>query len=85
MENNQIIERNEIENTPFVMVTLEQGSFVALGNYRVSEVYETKEEAENYIKTITWDNLFNVIISLFEHLKNINVSELTEKSTYKIN
>jgi hypothetical protein len=85
MENTQIIERTEIEKTPFVLVTLEQGNFIALGNYRVSELYATKEEALEYINTITWDNLFNVVISLFEHLKNINVSEITEKTTYKLN
>ncbi len=79
-----IIEREEIERTPFLLVTHERGSFIALGNYRISENYETKEEALKYIEKINWDNLFNVMVSLVQHLKNIEVSDLIETETFKL-
>ena len=87
MENqptNLIIEREEIEKTPFLLVTHENGSFIALGNYRISENYETKAEALNNINTNNWDHLFNLMVSLVQHLKNIDVSDLIETETFKL-
>jgi|NOAtaT_7_FD_contig_101_1041401_length_3353_multi_3_in_0_out_0_2 hypothetical protein len=87
MENqttNLIIEREEIEKTPFLLVTHEDGSFIALGNYRISENYETKAEALNYINTINWDNLFNVMVSLVQYLKTVDVSAHIETEKFKI-
>ena len=79
-----IIEREEIENTPFLLVSHERGSFIALGNYRISENYETKAEALNYIEKINWDNLFNVMVSLVQHLKTIDVSAHIETEKFQL-
>lgn len=83
-QNTLIIEREEIEKTPFLLVTHEGGSFVALGNYRLSENYESKEEALAYINNITWENLFNVMVSLVQYLKNIPVDDLTTKERFLV-
>lgn len=62
--NSQIKETEPVENTPFTMITiLDQGSFVALGNYRVSD-YQTKSDCLDQIHGKEWHLLINVIQSM---------------------
>lgn len=57
----QLIEREEIENTPFQLITREKESFIALGKYRVSNYYNSKEEALGALTTEFWEIQMTVI------------------------
>lgn len=71
-ENTQIINRKEVENTPFVIVTTDQGSIAVMGSYRLTEWKKTEEEAENEIIAITWNNIIKVMSCIANHEINLN-------------
>lgn len=61
----KLIEREHIKGTPFQIITLEQGSFIALGNRRLNE-YTSKERCMEMIECQEWELLMNVIVSMYE-------------------
>lgn len=65
----QLIVREKIENSPFwVIGTEDSGYFVVLKHYRISETYETVEEARNAIHTEKWNIAFRMCAIIFEIL-----------------
>lgn len=66
----ELIERTEIKDSPFVVTTVGVGSFVTMGKYRLTEVFDRKEEAIQNAELITWNRLIQVIILLNEELKD---------------
>lgn len=51
-----------VENTPFYLVTDEQGTHITMGNYLVTDkVFDTEEEADEYIMLNEWALLIPVI------------------------
>lgn len=45
----------------FSVVTTEEGTFVAMGNNRISKMYNTVDEAQFAIDNRDWELLFNVV------------------------
>lgn len=74
-EKNELIKRTEVEGTPFIIVETEGKCFATLGNYKVSEDYETSIEAELAIKEINWKNLINLMIVINDYCKSLNKLE----------
>jgi hypothetical protein len=68
IENEQLIKRYEVENSPFVIVNIDNVYFGTLANYKLTKDYETKEEAEKALTEPTWNNITNLIIILHEIL-----------------
>lgn len=65
--NYELLERIEIQGTPFTMVgSEEQGYFAAMQRYRITERHKTKEEVLNYIDTNMWKIIVNITIILTE-------------------
>ena len=63
----------DIPNTPFKLVTLEQGHFIAYGNNRLSDIVETEKDAMKIIEEKSWDFIGTFVISVvtsFDNLKN---------------
>ena len=60
-----------VEGTPFKLVTVEEGSFLAIGTYRLHEPRETKEEALKYMDENKWDLILHMILILDETKKEI--------------
>jgi len=58
---NELAELIPIEDTPFTVVRLDKQYFLSMGKYRLSELYNTYEEATQDIHTITWNRLVQVI------------------------
>lgn len=67
----KIIERDPIEDTPFVIVTIEQGSFIALGNRRITE-YMPKDECKRLIKDRNWELITNLSVTVYERMAELN-------------
>ena len=61
--------------TPFTLVTDEGKVYGVMGKYRLTEGFESEEEAEKEVKKITWDRLIQVIsimINEQDKIKNLN-------------
>ncbi|AXH77326.1 MAG: replication initiator protein [Microviridae sp.] len=61
-----------VENTPFVMITIKDETFGAFGQYRITEVYKTKEECEKELTQITWNRIIQIITLVNEMLNKKN-------------
>ena len=79
-----MIEREEIENSPFTIITMEGQSFGVMGEYRLTEKGETKEEVREKLEKITWNRLIQVIMILGE-IKEKNENESKISNLNKLN
>jgi len=70
VENEQLIKRHEIKDTPFTIVEIEEEFFGSMGQYRLTEKYGTYQEAHDAVTANTWNNITNLIITIHEILKN---------------
>lgn len=67
----QLIQQEEIPHTPFTLVTvLDKGSFIALGNMRLTDYLPTKEHAIDVITEESWDFLLSVIIAIVKTIED---------------
>lgn len=57
--NKKLIERERVENTPFWLITTEQGSWIAMGGYRITEV-KGREEVLEEVGYISWDMIVRI-------------------------
>lgn len=61
--NYSVINREQVENSPFWIITIEDKKhFIALGNTRCTEPTENKEELIQMIEEKDWNLLFQVIV-----------------------
>lgn len=60
-----LIERERVDNTPFTIVTIQQGTFIAISNRRVTD-YITKEECYNLIKEKPWSLIIESLLTILE-------------------
>lgn len=60
-QNEQTLSREEIPDTPFVIISSDKEHFGTLGNFRITEIYLTKEIAIEETKKITWNRIIQVI------------------------
>lgn len=77
--NSELLETNQVENTPFTIVKHDNKYFGVLGNHRITELFETKEECETELKDINWNRVMQVIWAVVEKFTKININELNEK------
>lgn len=63
----ELIEREEIKDSPFTVITTDNKSFGVMGNYRLTEAGSKKEIKEELSK-ITW----NRVVQVFMLLAKIN-------------
>lgn len=56
----------EIEKTPFLLINSDQGYFIAIGNNRLSAVYNTPEEALKTIDEEKWHYVFQIAMIITE-------------------
>lgn len=61
---NELIERENINNTPFTIITMEGYSFGVLGEYRITEKNNSKEEIRKELEEITWNRIVQVLMIL---------------------
>jgi len=59
----------KVENTPFSIVSCEEGHFIALGNYRLSEFEDSVAECEEIIEKRDWNFLFSVFVAVAKESK----------------
>lgn len=67
----KIIEREHVDNTPFIIITTESGAFIALGENRISDLEEDKQKLIDSINKIDWKILINTILVIIEKQEQI--------------
>ena len=65
-ENKELLERHEVENTPFTIIGTEGKYFGSMGKFRITEPKGTKEEIEKELGEITWNRIVQIILLLLE-------------------
>lgn len=64
--NTQIIERMEIEGTPFTAIRTEKGCFGTWGKVRLTDIMETIPEVEEMLTGFKWEVMLAVVIQVAE-------------------
>lgn len=64
-----IVEKENIKDTPFWLLKIEQGWFLAMGDNRLSEIYKTKKEALNHLEKNHWNIIMQLILIVEKTLK----------------
>ena len=67
----ELVKRTEVKQTPFTIITTNEGSFVTLNKYRISEYMTTEEECEDWCLDMNWNKLITVMMILQE-LKEVH-------------
>ena len=77
----ELISRKEVKDTPFTIISLNDKSqhFATLGEYRITEIYDKVNKAEEEVVKITWNRLIQVIMILQEKNKNNELVKLEVK------
>jgi hypothetical protein len=78
-----LISLESIENTPFTLITTEEGNFCAMGLCRITEVYASKDEAILAATSLTWNNIVTVMMIISEKMKTMNISEIQNNQPLK--
>lgn len=60
----ELIKVDNITGTPFTTVTTDDGTFVAMGKYRLTDVYEHKEDAILQASTNNWEFILSVMYAV---------------------
>lgn len=77
--NSELIQRDEVKDTPFMIITIEdKGSFGALGEYRITETYKTKEAVRQEVEKITWNRVIQVMMIINDKMEKeeINLKQI---------
>lgn len=70
-KNEELIKREDIKDSPFHLISTEKGHFVSVGEYRITELRETREQALDDIKDITWNRIVQIVLILMEQRQKI--------------
>lgn len=65
----QLMQYHQVKDTPFTIIKHEKGNTLMLGKYRLSEDYETAEEAMTDATRMHWDRIMQVIGVMIEEYK----------------
>lgn len=68
--NTELLEKEEVEGTPFTIVKNEELWYILLGKYRLTEGYEDKEEALKEANVINWNKILQVCIIIGKEVNN---------------
>lgn len=68
-DKSKLIEKIEIENTPFTIMKHKDEWYILIGKYRLSEGYINKLEALEEAKKMTWEKIMQVIGVMIEEYK----------------
>ena len=79
----EIIQKEEIKDTPFTIITVENKSFGTMGDYRITEPKKTVKEVKEELEKITWNRILQVVMILDEVKEKMKTNNKTNKKTNK--
>ena len=65
-KNKEIIEKFNIKNSPFTVITVNNEHFGVMGEYRMTESYKTRGECVEELEKMTWNRIIQVMFVLAE-------------------
>ena len=65
-KNEQMVERMQIENSPFTIISVDNKHFGVMGEYRMTEEMNSRGEVEDELRCITWNRIVQVMLVLSE-------------------
>lgn len=69
-DNKELISNEPIKGTPFRMVGNEfNGYFIGLKNYKITDTYDTKEEALERLEAEKWEVIARIITIMYAVIK----------------
>lgn len=72
-QNEELIHVEQIPNTPFSTVTVEEGTFIAIGRYRLTDYFETELDAVNFVhQTNNWYLMMSLMHTIILTQNQIN-------------
>ena len=74
--NTELLKTTQLENTPFSIVELDNKYFGTIQNYRLTELYDNAQEAEQELTNFNWNNFTKVVLVLIEIMKSKDLNEL---------
>ncbi len=70
-EKTELVKRIDMEDSPFIVVETRGQYFGAMGNYRLTELYDDLEECKKEVEEFSWNRAVQVMMLLNEKL-NVN-------------
>ncbi|AXH74418.1 MAG: hypothetical protein [Microviridae sp.] len=64
----ELIQRDEVENTPFQVITINKESFGVFGQYRITEMYHTKQQCMAELRRMDWNRIVQICTLINEML-----------------
>jgi len=77
--NTELIERYRVPNTPFDMITINSETFGTFGKFRITEIYQSKEECLKILEKVDWNRLVQIMTLVFE-LMNKEASNILRQN-----
>lgn len=74
-KNGSLIERESIENSPFTVISIEGYHFGVMGDYRLTEKSNNKEEIIEELSKITWNRIIQIVMILDEVKNKLNIKK----------
>lgn len=65
-KNEILLNFDKIENTPFTIASDNEGCWIIMGNYRLTEGKISGEEAQEWIDNITWNKIIQIILCMID-------------------
>lgn len=63
-ERKEIVQKEEMKDSPFTVVTIGEESFGVMGGYRLTEKTGTKKEVIEELEKMTWNRIVQVMMIL---------------------
>ncbi len=70
-EKTELVKRIDMEDSPFIVVETRGQFFGAMGNYRLTELYDDLDECKKEVEEFSWNRVVQVMMLLNEKL-NVN-------------
>ena len=77
--NEQLVEREAVENSPFTIITVDKKSFGVMGEFRITESYNWKDDVRKELAKITWNRIVQVFMILNKLTKDEKFMNEVEK------
>lgn len=74
IEKFELIKREPVEGTPFTKVTTDRGTFIGMGQYRLTEFLES-DQIQDILLTKDWNFLLAVVSVVVENIVNQNLKK----------
>lgn len=71
----QLLNKEEIPNTPFTLVKTQEGYFITMGKYRLSQAHKTKEKAIQDLTINQWHHIATIAIIMAENIQTVKEEE----------